>query len=169
MAFPHNILFLLIVVYMFYYHCYSQLSLLMVRYLPSMFMKTAIVPMIIIEIPVVKTITGLLLVTALSKNFEYCSAVILKKYLFTHNQQYGCKSKRSTDFCIHVYTVKSVSKYYIQHHSPVYTCFLDASKAFDKINYFKLFRKLLDRKPLIVIVRILLFWYSIANCLCKMG
>ena len=49
----------------------------------------------------------------------------------------GFKSKHSTDFCI--YTVKSVSKY-TQHHSPVYTCFFDASKAFDKINHFKLFR-----------------------------
>ena len=38
--------------------------------------------------------------------------------------------------------------------------FLDASKAFDKINHFKLFRKLLDRKTHILIVRILLFWYS---------
>ena len=69
------------------------------------------------------------------------------------------KSKHSTDFCI--FTVKSVSKYYTQQHSPSYTCFLDASKAFDKINHFKLFRNLLDRKTPIVIVRILLFWYSI--------
>ena len=38
--------------------------------------------------------------------------------------------------------------------------FLDASKAFDKINHLKLFRKLLDRKTHILIVRILLFWYS---------
>ena len=42
MAFPTNTLFLLIVVYMFYYHCYSQLWLL-----PRMFMKAAIVPIII--------------------------------------------------------------------------------------------------------------------------
>ena len=42
-------------------------------------------------------------------------------------------------------------------------CILDAS--FDKINHFKLFRKLLDRKTPFVIVRILLFWYS----KCKVG
>ena len=86
-----------------------------------------------------------------------------RKLLFTHDQQFGFKSKHSTDFCI--YTVKSVLKYYTQHHSPVYTCFLDASKAFDKINHFKLFRNLLDRKTPIVIVRILLFWYS-KQCVC---
>ena len=48
--------------------------------------------------------------------------------------------------------MKSVLKYYTQHHSPVYTCILDASKAFDKINHFKLFRKLLGIKTSIVIV-----------------
>ena len=76
--------------------------------------------------------------------------MILENYLFTHDQQFGFKSKHSTEFCI--YTVKSVSKYYTQHHSPVYACFLDVSKAFDKINHIKLYRKLLDRKTPIVIV-----------------
>ena len=52
------------------------------------------------------------------------------------------KQKHSTDLCI--FTVKSVTKYYTQENSPVFTCFLDASKAFDKINYYTLFRKLLD-------------------------
>ena len=139
-------------------------------YLPGMFMKTAIVP-------IIKNKTGdisdknnyrpIAIVTAASKIFELCLSVILENYLFTHDQQFDFKSKHSTDFCI--YTVKSVSKYYTQHHSPVYTCFLDASKAFDKINHFKLFRKLLDRKTHIVIVRILLFWYSKQTVCVKWG
>ena len=83
---------------------------------------------------------------------------MLEDYLFTHDQQFGFKSKPSTDVCI--FTVKNVSKYYTQQHNPSYTCFLDASKAFDKIHLFKLFRKLLDRKRSIVIVKILLLWYS---------
>ena len=93
-------------------------------YLPGMFMKTAIVP-------IIKKKPGdtsdknnyrpIALVTAASKIFELCLSVILENYLFTHDQQFGFKSKHSTDFCI--YTVKSVSKYYTQHHSPVYTCF----------------------------------------------
>ena len=47
--------------------------------------------------------------------------------------------------------------------------FIDTSKAFDKINYFKLFRKLLDRKTPIVIVRIVLFWYSKHTVCIKWG
>ena len=88
-------------------------------YLPSMFMKTAIVP-------IIKNKTGdtsdknnyrpIALVTAAPKIFELCLSVILEDYLFTHDQQFGFKSKQSTDFCI--FTVKNVSKYYTQQHSP---------------------------------------------------
>ena len=53
-----------------------------------------------------------------------------------------------------------MAKYYTKENSPVYTCFLDASKAFDKINHYILFRKLLDRKTPVVLVRILLFCYT---------
>ena len=63
--------------------------------------------------------------------------VVLENYLFTHDQQFGFKSKHSSDFCI--FPVKSVSKYYTQQHSPLFT-FFEACKAFDKIiilNYFE--------------------------------
>ena len=72
-------------------------------YLPGMFMKTAIVS-------IIKNKTGdtsdknnyrpFALVTAASKIFELCLSVILENYLFTHDQQFGFKSKHSTDFCI---------------------------------------------------------------------
>ena len=51
--------------------------------------------------------------------------------LITHNHQFGFKSKHSTDMCI--FTVKSIVKCYTSQNSPVYTCFLDASKAFDAL------------------------------------
>ena len=139
-------------------------------YLPDMFTKTAIVP-------IIKNKTGntsdknnyrpIALVTAASKIFELCLYVILEDYLITHDQQFGFKRKHSTDLCI--FTVKSVTKYYTKENSPVYTCFLDASKAFDKINHYILFRKLLDRKTPIVLVRILLFWYTNQTMCVKWG
>ena len=88
-------------------------------------------------------------------------------YLVTHDQQFGFKRKHSTDLCI--FTVKSVTKYYTQKNCPVFTCFLDASKAFDKINHYTLFQKLLDRETPIILVRILLFWYTKQTMCVKWG
>ena len=85
-------------------------------------MKTAIVPIIEIE-------TGnssdknnyrpIALVTACSK--------IIELYLDTHDNQFGFKKQHSTDMCI--ITLKSVIKYYTRQSTPVFSCFLDASKA----------------------------------------
>ncbi len=46
------------------------------------------------------------------------------------------------------------------NNSPVYLCILDASNAFDKINHWCLFRKLLDMKLPTILVRLLNSWYS---------
>ena len=54
-------------------------------------------------------------------------------YLVTHDQQFGFKSKHATDMFI--FTVKSIIKYYTEQNTPVYTCFSDASKGFDRINH----------------------------------
>ena len=110
-------------------------------------MKTAIVP-------IIKNKTGdtsdknnyrrIALVTACSKIFELCILSIIENYICTHDHQFGFKKQHATDMCI--YTVKSVIKYYTRQNSPVYTCFLDASKAFDRISHWTLFKKLIACK-----------------------
>ena len=55
---------------------------------------------------------------------------------------------------------KNVIKYYTRQNSPVYTCFLDASKAFDRISHWTLFKKLIACNTPVLIVRILMFWYQ---------
>ena len=79
------------------------------------------------------------LVTAASKLFKICILEILEMYLVTHDQQFGFKSKHTTDMC--VFTVKNIIKYYTEQNTTVYTCFLDASKAFDRLNHWTLFHK----------------------------
>ena len=51
-------------------------------------------------------------------------------------------------------------EYYRSNHVSVYCVMLDATKAFDRIQYCKLFRKLLDRTLLTVIVQFLLNMYT---------
>ena len=41
-------------------------------------------------------------------------------------------------------TVKSLIKYYTDENTPVYTCLLDTSKAFDRVDYGTLFAMLMD-------------------------
>ena len=87
----------------------------------------------------------------MSKLFE------LNTFLVTSDNQFGFKRKHATDLCI--YTVKSVIKCYNYFSSPVYTCFLDASKAFDRVNHWTLFKKLLIRGVPVILVRIWCIWY----------
>ena len=49
---------------------------------------------------------------------------------------------------------------YITKSSPVFICFLDASKAYDRVNHCTLFRILLDRGIPLYIVRVLKYWYQ---------
>ena len=129
-------------------------------YIPLSFMKTSI-------IPILKNRNGdtsdknnyrpIAIVTAMSKLFELCLSKILDEYLCTNDNQFGFKKKHATD--LYIYTVKSVIKYYNYFSSPVFTCFLDTSKAFDRVNHWTLFKKLLLKDVPTAIVRILCSWY----------
>ena len=121
-------------------------------------MKTAIVP-------ISKNKTGdtsdknnyrlIVLVTAASKLFEICILGVLEAHLQTHDHQFGFKSRHSTCMCI--FTVKSWFKYYTDQSTPVYTCLLDASKAFERVNHWTLFAKLINTQAPLSIVRVVLF------------
>ena len=49
------------------------------------------------------------------------------------------------------------------------TCLLDASKAFDRVNHWTLFAKLIETDALLLIVRVLLFWYQKQQVCIKWG
>ena len=65
--------------------------------------------------------------------------------------------------------MKSVIKYYNLYNSPVYSCFLDASKAYDRVHHWALFKKLFKRSISVIIVRILMFMYSKQEICIKWG
>jgi len=53
------------------------------------------------------------------------------------------------------FVLKEALEYYNSNRATVYCVMLDASKAFDRVQYCKLFRKLLSRQMPAVIVRFL--------------
>ena len=92
---------------------------------------------------------------------------MLEKYLHTHDQKLGFKSQHATDMCI--FTVKNVIKYYTKQNSTVFTCFLDAAKAFDRVSHWTLFSKMIKRNVPLVIVRIFAYWYQTQTMCVKWG
>ena len=129
-------------------------------YMPQSLMDTIIVP-------IVKDKKGLIMdkdnyrpvaVTSVaSKIFEKLLLGRLHNYLYTESNQFGFKIKHGTDMC--VFTMKQIVECYTLKGSPVYICFIDASKAFDRINHWCLFDKLIARNISLLIVRILVYWY----------
>ena len=78
----------------------------------------------------------------ISKVFEHVIAERLEVYLWTNDNQFGFKSGHSTDLCI--YDLTEFIEYFKSRSTSAYVAFLDASKAFDKISHWTLFRKLVD-------------------------
>ena len=59
--------------------------------------------------------------------------------------------------------LKNVVSKYVHRGSTVYSCCLDASKAFDRVNHKILFQLLLKRNLPVPILRFLLSWYNYIN------
>ncbi len=77
-----------------------------------------------------------------------------------HNtvMQYAIKKGYSTVMCTLV--LKEMINYYLNNNSDIYTCFIDATKAFDRIRYDKLFHILIDRGMSALAVRSMLDLYQ---------
>ena len=83
-------------------------------------------------------------------------SVLLMKcsdYLNSFNNQFGFKSSHSTDLCI--YTLKECIVHYKNRGTTIYITLLDASKAFDRLNYWLLFDKLVKKRVPLFIIKLL--------------
>ena len=88
-------------------------------------------------------------------------------FIQTTENQFGFKAKHSTDQCI--YALKEAVETYRNLGSTMLIGFIDASKAFDRVNHFKLFSKLQARGVPGIIVRILAYWYAKQTMQVKWG
>lgn len=101
---------------------------------------------------------GIALCSALCKLIDN---IIIDKYgdtLFTSELQFAFKEGHSTSMCTTV--LKEVASYYKSKNTDVYVCMLDASKAFDRVHYGKLFNLLRARKLPAMVIRLLLDMYT---------
>ena len=122
----------------------------------------------VLIIPVIKDKAGninskdnyrpIALASIISKIVEMIMFDRMEAYLLTQPNQFGFKKKHGTDQCI--FALKELINKYKSKNSCVYTCFLDASKAFDRVSHSKLFKKLSERGIPGYLLRILIFWYT---------
>ena len=81
--------------------------------------------------------------TALSKELEQVLLSRLAKNLRTADSQFGFKRAHGTEMAI--FALKQTIDFNCNQDTPVYMCFLDAKKAFDRVNHWTLAKKLLTQ------------------------
>ena len=145
-------------------------TMLIHAHLPHKFMSTLIVPILKNKkgcITDSDNYRPIAIATIASKLMEGIILTRYKDLMSTKANQFGFKPGHGTDTCI--FMLKSIIDYYRSFSSPVYLCFIDASKAFDRVDHCILFGKLLDRNVPKIIVRLLYFWYSTQTFIIKWG
>lgn len=95
--------------------------------------------------------------STLGKVFERCIFLSYREQLTSSNLQFGFKPKLCTSHC--TLTAKAVAKHFTDNGSRVFAALLDASKAFDRINFPRTFHKLLFRGIPATVVLLLHAWY----------
>lgn len=87
--------------------------------------------------------------------------------LITSDLQFGFKSESSTSQC--TFVVNEVIQYYKNNASNIFCVLLDASKAFDRVEFIKMFRLLLDKGICPTVARLLAYLYTSQKSRCKWG
>ena len=100
---------------------------------------------------------SLTLGTGLSKVLDITIRNQQSASLNSSELQFGFKEDSSTTMC--TFMVLETIEYYKKNGSNVHVLLLDASKAFDRVNYIKLFEKLLSKGMSPLTVRLLLNMY----------
>jgi hypothetical protein len=101
---------------------------------------------------------GIALSSILGKVLDWVVLNQNKKTLRTCDLQFGFKAKHSTSLC--TFVIDEVMQHYLNNGSNTYIMLLDASQAFDRVNYCKLFKLLLKKGLCPLICRFLAYSYT---------
>lgn len=116
-------------------------------------------------VPITKNNTGdisdklrpISLATIIAKVFDSLLNSFLQTRTTLHDAQHGFRQGLSTETAI--LCLKQTVQFYTERQTPVFTCFLDMSKAFDMVDYDKLWCKMLKSNIPVGIINIFKYWY----------
>ena len=102
--------------------------------------------------------SGIALCNSLSKVVDLIILDRNRSALWTSDLQFAFKEGMSTSMC--TLLLKEVVNFYRAMKSNVFSCFLDATKAFDRVRFDRLFEELIKREVAMPDLRLLLHLYS---------
>jgi len=130
-------------------------------FIPENFMSSIIVPLVKCKSGDLTDINNYRAITLSNAITKILEAVLLEHVndkISRVDSQFGFKAGHSTSLC--TFSFKQVVDYYTGRGSHVFVCFADFRKAFDRVNYWKLFKQLIDIGLSTQIVSLLAYWYS---------
>ena len=98
----------------------------------------------------------------LLKIYDWVILILFSDKFKTHDLQFGFQENSSTSMC--TWIAAEVISYYIRNNTSVYCCLLDLKKAFDKVEFAKLFSKIIERGIPKIFLRLLIFIYIKQSC-----
>ena len=145
---------------------YAHLALLfsaMFRYslIPDKFMHVNIVPLIKNRggnINRKDNYRPISLSSVVSKIFEQIIIWRIEHLLYVSENQFAFRKNLSTELC--VYVLKQIIQDYVINNTPVFICFLDITKAFDRIDNDEMIKILESRNIPTFITEILKYWFN---------
>ena len=150
---------------------YTMLSLLFQSFLyhgyaPSSMLRSAITPIIKDRKQSANNSDNYRGIAISSVMGKVLDLLIINTQLVNSSQyQFGFKKGSSTSHC--TFVVEECINYFTSNESSVYCIFLDASKAFDRVHFVKLFKTLLRKGLCPIICRLLAFMYTNQECCVK--
>ena len=109
-----------------------------------------------------KNYRGIAISSLILKILDNCILLLFGHLLSNDDLQFGFQKASSTVQC--TWAVQETISYYLNRSSDVYSCLLDFSKAFDKVNFAQLFKKLETRAVPAVLLRLVIYIYLNQSC-----
>ena len=134
-------------------------------YIPVFLLICSLVPLVkdkLGEISSSDNYRAIAISSLMLKILDWIILLLFSDKLKTCDLQFGFQQDSSTQMC--TWIVSEVISYYMRSGTSIFCCLLDLKKAFDKVEFAKLFEKMKQRNISGIFLRLLIFIYLHQSC-----